>query len=237
MHDFYKEYVTSGHAGDASSDAGNRPYLDWLIARVRLAKESRIVDAACGSGRLVAALRGAGYTHVTGVDISREQVDAGTAKGVSGLICADTVGFLEQAEPASLDAIFALDFLEHLDLDTSLRFLNAARRSLSNDGCLVLHVPNAASPFSLAVRYGDVTHTRAFTDRSLQQLLFPAGLRLEWIEEGRPIVHGFLSLGRRVVWSIGRGLLALFILAETGARPAALSQNITALARPRKDRT
>jgi 2-polyprenyl-3-methyl-5-hydroxy-6-metoxy-1,4-benzoquinol methylase len=239
MHDFYQEYVSSGQSSDVVGPADIRTgqhYVHWLIRRVGLARpDMRIVDAACGSGRLVSALRAEGYTNVVGVDVSREQIELGDSRGVKGLVCADAITFLESMDEGSVDAVFALDFLEHIELDDIIRFLRAVRRAVRNDGCLVLHVPNGQSPFCSAVRYGDVTHVRAFTRRSLEQVLFTAHLRLDWIEDGRPIVHGLFSLGRRIIWIGAKALMTLVFLAETGAKPDALSQNFTALARPRRD--
>ena len=73
---------------------------------------------------------------------------------------------------------------------------------------------------------------RAFTRRSLDQLFLGAELQLEWVEEGKPIVHGVKSLIRRSIWAVGRGALAMWFAAETGSFPEALSQNITVMARP-----
>ncbi|HEX8903434.1 MAG TPA: hypothetical protein VF771_01190, partial [Longimicrobiaceae bacterium] len=84
-------------------------------------------------------------------------------------------------------------------------------------GRLVLQTPNAASPWGLMIRYGDLTHELAFEPRSLAYALRHAGLRDVEIRECGPYVHGLRSLVRVGVWWLIRAGLRVWNLAETGS--------------------
>src|SRR6202043_2974468 len=78
---------------------------------------------------------------------------------------------LAKTAPATLDLIFLMDVLEHMDKAEQLRTLAAASELLVPGGRLVLSVPNANASFGLRWRYNDWTHEAAFTEQSLEFIL------------------------------------------------------------------
>lgn len=100
-------------------------------------------------------------------------------------------------------------------------------------GRWIIHVPNGESPFFGSIRYGDLTHELAFTRTSLAQLLLASGFAEVRCFEDQPVVHGAKSALRWLLWRGFRGVLRLYIAAETGdARGGHIfSQNLLAVAR------
>ncbi|MFB6216852.1 MAG: class I SAM-dependent methyltransferase, partial [Candidatus Aenigmatarchaeota archaeon] len=107
------------------------------------------------------------------------------------------------------------------------RILEEVNRVLRGGGKCVIHVPNAQGIFGMRVRYGDLTHERAFTPKSIQQLLRTTGFTNVQVFEDKPVVHGLMSFFRRIVWELTTLIPRLTLLSESpGAESLALSQNM-----------
>ena len=203
--------------------AGIRSYQAWSeSASTRLKgwlpadKDALILDLACGPGNMLHLLKSAGYRKVTGVDRSLEQVDLARKFGFE-VHCADVFGFLAKRS-ADTDCIVAFDILEHLDKDEMFSFLDACAKALKPGGSLIVQTPNAESPWGMSIRYTDITHEQAFDPSSLRHVLAVAGFGNFEVRECGPVVHGAVSLIRRLLWIVIRAGLALWNLAETGSR-------------------
>lgn len=106
---------------------------------------------------------------------------------------------LSDIDDASLDAVLASNFLEHLDHAAIDTLLHQVQRVLKSGGRLVLIQPN----FRLAPRryFDDYTHRTIFTDVSLADLLTARGLVVERVEARfLPLtMKSRLSFGYRLV--------------------------------------
>ena len=195
-------------------------------------RRARILDLGCGSGTLVDHLRRKGYGSVTGVDAAGEQIAAGSGRGIEGLTEEDLLAFVRRQPDGSWDTVVAWDVLEHLDKGELLTLLDEVHRTLGAGGRLVLHAPNAESPFGSRMRYADFTHEQAFTRESLGQVLRAAGFRRLSVHEDDPVVHGAASALRFLLWKLIRGLLRLYTAAETGSpgRECVFTQNLIGVA-------
>lgn len=223
------EYRARVYERYASAIKGFTPQFDPLVAERWAAafrhylrgwlpqdRNARIADLACGDGRLLYLLRGAGYAAVVGVDISPEQT--ALARQVHDHVTqADVLEFLGDKE-GQFDVVFGLDILEHLCKDEALRFLDLAHRSLAPQGRLVLSTPNAASPLGASRRYGDFTHEIAFSPACLAGVLRLAGFDEIESREMGPYPHGVLSAVRFVLWRLLRLLVVFYNYVEIGHR-------------------
>jgi SAM-dependent methyltransferase len=117
---------------------------------------------------------------------------------------------------ASLDVVVAFDVIEHFMRDELLGFVDEVRRVLRPGGRWIIHTPNAESPFGGRMRYGDLTHELAFTRHSIGQLLLSSGFSSVRCFEDTPVPHGVKSAARWVLWKLFRGVLRLYMAAETG---------------------
>ena len=205
-------------------------HLQIIQRFVPKAKDTRVLDLACGNGRLVHNLKSRGYARVKGVDFSEQQVAVAHAWGITEVTCQDVVGFLLDQPDVSWDVVFAMDFLEHLNKQVLMDLVDQVRRVLVPGGIFIVQVPNGSGLFGASVLYGDLTHVQAFTDRSLSQLMNACGFGSVKSHELKPVVHGVKSLLRYVVWQVLTVPMRLLGLAETGNSRVILSRNILSVA-------
>ena len=196
-------------------------------------RSAAVLDLGCGHGALLHFAREAGYTNLRGVDGSPEQVAAARRLGIEGVEEGDLRDALAAQPDVSLDVVIAFDVIEHFTRDELLPFVDEVRRVLKPGGRWIIHVPNGESPFGGRMRYWDLTHELAFTRTSLAQLLLASGFAEVRCFEDQPVVHGTKSAARWLLWKGFRGLLRLYIAAETGDAGGGhiFSQNLLAVAR------
>lgn len=232
----YAAYVSSGQAGAPAAqgealDARSYPSFLRIIRRhLPRRRDISIADLGCGHGALVHCLRHLGYHNVEGVDASEEQVALAARLGIRGIRRGTMLEFLQE-RAAAFDVIFLMDVLEHLETGELLDLVGNAVRALKAGGVLLVHVPNGAGLFGMAVRYGDLTHESCFTGTSVRQLLAVCGVKDVEVHEDRPVVHGPVSLARWVAWMLLTVPARLLSAAESGVAQCVLSRNLLAVAR------
>lgn len=200
----------------AASLAWGRAYRHYFRGWLPVRSDARIVDLACGGGKLIHFFKSTGFADVIGVDISPEQV-ALARQVPAEVTLGNAMDYLE-ANPNHFDLITALDLVEHFKKEEAMRFLDACVGALRPGGRLILQTPNADSPWGTTHRYNDFTHEIGFNPNSLMRLLNLAGLsKLEAREQG-PVPWGYsgISSARALLWSAIRAGLKVWNLAETG---------------------
>jgi 2-polyprenyl-3-methyl-5-hydroxy-6-metoxy-1,4-benzoquinol methylase len=231
----YEKYRFYQSAGNPEEERRQRaPYIRRLLStHFPSDRKARILDLGCGSGTLLYFLRAAGYENISGIDSSPEQIEQARQLGFANVKQADIFTFLESAAKDSYEAVAAFDMIEHLTRPELLHLADEVYRTLTPGGVWIIHAPNAEGFLGSRIRYSDLTHEQAFTPASIMQLALVAGFRSSECFEDAPVAHGLKSLARLIVWKIGRGLLRLFFMAETGdtGRNAIFSQNLLAIAR------
>jgi 2-polyprenyl-3-methyl-5-hydroxy-6-metoxy-1,4-benzoquinol methylase len=210
-----------------------RPYLSRLIAwHFPADKNARILDLGCGYGALVHFARAAGYADIKGVDGSAQQIEAAHALGIDSVQHANIAEVLASCDDETYDVVITFDVIEHFREDELIALVDQVWRILRSGGRWIIHAPNGESPFVGAVLYGDLTHEAAFTRKSIAQLLYSSGFSFVRSFEDMPIPHGVLSAGRRIVWTVIRAALRVYIAAETGdaGRDRIFTQNFLTVA-------
>lgn len=174
-----------------------------------------VVDLGSGTGELCKLAVQKGARRVVGVNMSQQEIDFARSRVTADFVLQDIAEYLESLPAASVDCIFALNILEHLDKDKLLRVLEAAFQCLRPQGRLVAMVPNATSPFGSMTRYWDITHHNAFTPSSVLQLSRMAGFgdAAEFRECG-PVPYAFVSGIRFVLWQAIRLVIKGYLLIE-----------------------
>ena len=185
---------------------------DWLPAD----KDAAILDVGCGYGRLLRFFSKRGYTNVTGLDISPEQIEF-ARKIHPKVIYGNAIEFLE-SHSNEFDLIVALDIIEHFRKDEVMRFVDACYSALHSGGRLVIQTPNADSPFGLANRYGDFTHETCFNLCSLANLMKLHGFTAIEGRELGPIPCSWFSSVRWLLWKLARLPLLAYNIIETGSQ-------------------
>jgi len=220
----YQSYVTRYLARSTTARYAydEKFYEDWTqvtIGRLRKLlperKDAAICEVACGHGGLLYGLKKLGYTNMTGVDISAEQIEL--ARRIwPNVILGDAIEFL-RSHSDTFDLIVALDFLEHFRKEEVLPILDVFYAALRPGGRVILSTPNAESPLP-ADCWRDFTHEVYFTSNSIKQVLQIVGFEKVQILPTEPVPHGVFSTIRWVLWQGIKALIYFYNLVET-SRP------------------
>ena len=215
----YERYVTTKigdvvQSNEASLRRFAQTYAHYLRGWLPPAKNAAIVDAGCGHGNMLYALRTWGYSNCMGIDRSPEQV-ALARRRFPATEQGDATEFLDQ-RAADVDCIVAFDLLEHLSLEDALHFLKACHSALRPEGRLLLQLPNGGAVRGGEVAWGDLTHHRAYSVSAVRQILKLAGFQDIAFRETGPVVLGLTSFVRRCLWQVARCCILAYDLAEIG---------------------
>jgi SAM-dependent methyltransferase len=237
MSELYSNYLSSIGGGGALPETlrcTEKAFSAYIEPFLPTRRDARILDLGCGFGKYVHCARSQGFTNISGVDLSPEQIAFGrTALGLDGIDVADALGFLSRCE-AAFDAILLIDVLEHCEIDYSIKLLSAIRKALAPNGLLLVQVPNGLTP--LAPNFlGDVTHVRAYSSASLAQVLRLGGFAEFSLHAEPPIAKGIAGVVRWALWHVLiRPLILAYLVAATGdAQGGIYTPNMLAVARKR----
>lgn len=214
----YTSTVVLANADEAAlTRTSTRNFARNILPMLPVNREARILDIGSGYGRYLMALDLAGYGNVYGIDLSDEQIAYAQERlGVGNCARADALEFLND-KSGVYDAILLLDVMEHLDVTYAIDLCRAVHRALRLGGVFIVQVPNGLSPLCPHL-YADVTHQRAFTTDSVEQMLRIGGFdNFQHAATPTP-VHGLKSLVRRTVWEvIINPLLKAYFLVVVGS--------------------
>lgn len=204
-------------------------FFNRHIVRKFLAEEARdasILEIGCGYGPLIAELQLHGFVNVLGIDMSLEMVDTARRLGIENVIFQDAITHLQTLPDRSQDLILAIDVIEHFDDETLCKVAQEVFRVLKPAGKFITHQPNGDSPFNGGIRYGDITHFRAFTKRSVEQLFTAFGFSKIVCYEDKPLNHKLSGFVRYILWEYTvRPIFNYINLVETGSQIPILSRN------------
>lgn len=180
-------------------------------------KEAVLIDLACGGGNLLYFFKQRGYSNISGLDASPEQVQL--AREVISEVYEENVLDFLRTRTNSFDLMTALDIIEHFQKDEALRFLELCSGSLKRNGRLILQTANADSLWGTSGRYGDFTHEICFSVNVLLRLLKLFGFEQVEVREQGPVPWGYSlrSTTRYIIWQNIRMGLKLWNIAETGS--------------------
>jgi 2-polyprenyl-3-methyl-5-hydroxy-6-metoxy-1,4-benzoquinol methylase len=130
----------------------NRQFQAWWGDVLPSDKSKPILDLGCGWGGFLAYLQAKGYTDLSGVDSSPQQVEIAHQLGLAKVEVGDVFTVLKRNRD-HYACISAFNVLEHLDKEQVLPFLKEVRAALQPGGCLLLELPNVNSLFGSRTRY------------------------------------------------------------------------------------
>jgi 2-polyprenyl-3-methyl-5-hydroxy-6-metoxy-1,4-benzoquinol methylase len=136
-------------------------------------RDAPILDIGCGSGLMLACLNQAGFTNVTGIDVSASQTHRAKARGLHALQ-ADILRYLPRHR-SQFEAVVALDVIEHFAKAEVLKVVAAVHDCLMPGGIFVIQTPNGEGLLPNYVIYGDLTHQTILSPHSLGHVLMRSG--------------------------------------------------------------
>jgi 2-polyprenyl-3-methyl-5-hydroxy-6-metoxy-1,4-benzoquinol methylase len=206
---FYDRYVSAFKHENASLTAAELAhYYRWCDVRYfpilrHLEKTSSILELGCGHGRILRYLQHKGFTQVSGIDVSEEQIELAQKSGLNAKK-ADVFEYLEKQPPASLDCVIAIDFVEHFTKEELLRLFELIHTAMKPNGTVLLQTVNGEGLFPQQIIYGDLTHSTILSPGSMSQLLAVTGFHDMRYFECAPIPSGLKGILRSFVWKLIR---------------------------------
>lgn len=227
----YSKYISTHSAnlyGSQNLDNFKKQFIVWQSYFGKFIPEDKsanIADIGCGNGGFIYWLGQLGYQKAIGIDVSEEQINVAKKLGINNVSQGDANEFL-RGKSEYFDLLFMRDFIEHLKKEEILEILELAYKSLKNGGLIVVQTVNAESPFFGKMAFGDLSHETFFTKESIGQVLSLSKFKKAEIFGAYPVVHGFFSFIRFVLWKITNTILNIYLLIETGSGKGIFSQNI-----------
>jgi 2-polyprenyl-3-methyl-5-hydroxy-6-metoxy-1,4-benzoquinol methylase len=158
-----------------ASEAYLRKYLKWISSFTQI-ESKKFLDVGAANGYFVDLANKSNFDAL-GLEISSSAVD--WAVKLKRPVVKGTLETLDNG--IIYDVITALDVLEHVP--DPLNFLKMARKKISDQGILLINVPNAGSVFSKISgkrwhAYLPPEHWMYFNKRSLRKILEMAGFEV-----------------------------------------------------------
>lgn len=172
-----------------------------------LCPDARVLDLGCGIGRIMRPLAPL-CRAIVGVDISEKMITEGRAylAGVDNARLVHTSGAeLPTIADGSVDFLYSLICLIHVDKRTAFRYLREIQRVLAPDGLAYLQFENLLSPEGLAEfqRVVDLEHEyplEFYTRDEVRALARAAGFEVLHFREERQFLFATLLRGAPEAW-------------------------------------
>ena len=200
-------------------------YLPFLPS----SKNAKILDIGCGLGHFLSYVKQKGYTHYSGIDISKEQVDFCKKHVTKKVELIDILDEFLKKHKNAFDFILMNDVIEHIEKKEIITTLSLVLASLKKDGVVLIRTVNLKNRWGMAVRYMDFTHTTGFTEESLKQVLQMAEFsEIVLVSEIHPMhdIKSFIRVSMKMVFEF---FYRLEYIASFGAFHPMLSNMLIAV--------
>lgn len=158
-----------------------------------------ILDAGCGTGRLLSRLAGDHPgRRIIGLDLDFRACTRALVKSAQP-VCAASVNHLPFAD-AALGAIFSADVLCHDGVDER-RALQEFHRCLARDGWLILNLP--AYEWMLSRHDQAVSNVRRYTATGLRRLLKAVGFHPVYVSYWNALLFPLMVITRKLTSDSG----------------------------------
>jgi SAM-dependent methyltransferase len=183
---FYAEY--NRHERSHWWFRWRRQLIRSLVKQELTGKQTRVLDAGCGTGSMVEHL--ADLCEPVGIDVAPQAVDFAAAHGVRSIVrgSLDTMPF----DPATFDTVLILDVLEHIEDDSAV--LRNLYTVLRPGGHLIVTVPAFRFLWS---EHDEVNHhKRRYTAAEVHQIIEDAGFQVRRVTYCNAVLFGPILIRR-----------------------------------------
>ena len=175
--DFYQVY--DEHRTYAPPDLRKkhrRQYDQQIWTPAACSPEMAFLEIGCGTGIFLNYLKHKGVQRYVGVDLDPNVIEVMGPELARAVTIGDVWEYLEGARTGDpFERIVLLDVLEHFSHYEGVRLFEQLGEVLSQDGRIIVRVPNLSSPWGAQYQYHDLTHKAAYTPGSLRQVALAAG--------------------------------------------------------------
>ena len=206
MEEIFDQYIEVSF-GKLGQDKKKLLHIEHNYGRFfsKYSKEAKMLDIGIGCGEMLSSFGKWGFSNHLGIDISRSTIAFCSKLGLNCLFVENPAEWLGQ-RPGEYSVISLLDVLEHIPKDETIDLLIVLRNALTDDGVLIIQVPNMQANHSNLHMYQDFTHYAGFTEHSLNQVLNAAGyqsIEFHGMENqiGAPLLNYPRRLARWLIWS------------------------------------
>lgn len=183
----YSHYYTKWNIQNEKSITERVKRYLYLLDELNISKTNikNALDIGCGDGVFSKAQSEYGILNCTGIDIDETQIALAKKNFSNCIQVNDSMEYLHENKN-QYDLVTLFDVLEHIPKFNQVPTLIKIRESLTENGILVLKVPNANFSFGLRFRYNDWTHECTHTEDSIEHILLLAGFKEIEISEAEP---------------------------------------------------
>lgn len=157
-------------------------FKEFLLENIK----SSILDIPCGHGNILYFLKSKGFENVKGYDIDPGRVEMANQLGLNAEI-GDGISIIKNKR--NIDIIFSLDFLEHLDKDIVIKYLEDCNNALRNGGMLIVRMPISDNILGAYDFFNDFTHKWTAHSHVIESLFKIAGFQKVIIKDERPLLY------------------------------------------------
>lgn len=153
----------------------------WIEKEIKT-KDLKILDYGCGFGQTLKKLKHNNYKNIYGVDINLQAIESCLSNNLT--VKKLNLENLNNPYDFKFDVIILTHIIEHIKKDEIINTLVLIKEKfLSEEGKLLIAVPNAQSNTDSYWAYEDWTHTTLFTSGSIYYVLKSAGFnQIEFLD-------------------------------------------------------
>lgn len=124
-----------------------------MLKKCAVSQHSSLLEIGFGNGGFLSFCMRSGIK-ICGTEANPFLVHTAIERGFDVGVAED----LHRFPTESFDAVFALDVIEHIEPQETIKFIQSCLRVLKPGGRLLLRFPNGDSPFSISNFNADITH-------------------------------------------------------------------------------
>lgn len=162
-----------------------------------------VLEIGCGKGQFLRFLEHKKYVRIVGIDFDDQLAPLLEEINPAEIFFDDVLKLIQSGKLSGpFDRIVLFDVAEHIEFDELVKLLKSLRSLLTDNGKILMRVPNVTSPWGLDIFFSSFDHITPLSPGRLDQLAAITGYHCDGVY-AQPII----PMGRRVKsWILNRTL-------------------------------